>query len=181
MTKEIICFGGEIALCDDEDYELLSRFKWSYNGSEGNKYVRAGGDRKSGQQVGYYMYRLVSGGKSPDHKNFNTLDNRKENLRIATHQENGWNKGKPKSMGGRPCTSKYKGVSKYLNALGQERFRVNIKITKKGVKPAEYIRLGPFKDEVEAAKAYNRHIVTWRGKWAWLNPIPGDTTDVEVG
>ena len=180
MTKEIICFGGEIALCDDEDYELLSRFKWSYNGSEGNKYVRAGGDRKSGQQVGYYMHRLVCGGKSPDHKNFNTLDNRKDNLRIATYQENGWNKGKNKATsGGRPCSSKYKGVCRFK---GDSYWTVNITTTKKGVRPIQYIRIGGFKTELEAAKRYNIEIVKLRGKWAWVNPLPEDpTTEVEVG
>jgi hypothetical protein len=32
--KEIFCKNGELALCDDEDYPLLSRFTW-YMGSAG--------------------------------------------------------------------------------------------------------------------------------------------------
>jgi hypothetical protein len=170
--KEIVCHGGEVALVDPEDYELLSRFKWSYNGSEGNKYVRAGGDRKSGQQVGYYMHRLVVGGKSPDHINFNTLDNRKQNLRIATKQENNWHQGKPKGSSHGPCTSKYKGVSKYVNTGGETLWRVLIKLTAKGVVPAKFFRANGFRSEVEAAKCYNAEIVKHRGKWSWLNTIP---------
>lgn len=171
MTKKIKLFGGEIALVDDEDYPLLSRFKWSYNGEEGNKYVRAGGDRKSGNQVGYYMHRLICGGKSPDHKNMNTLDNRKDNLRIATRQENNWNQTKPKGCRHGPCTSKYKGVSKCVGAAGNVYWRVIIKLSKKGEKPSRFARLGPFKTELDAAKAYNAEVVKHRGKWAWINPL----------
>lgn len=172
MTKEITLFGGEVTLVDDEDFELLSRFKWSYNGVEGNKYVRAGGDRKSGNQVGYYMHCLVCGGKSPDHINFNTLDNRKQNLRIATYQENGWNKGKPKGgRHGKP-SSQYKGVCLCTRSNGEVYWRVIVKLTKKVEVPARFLRLGPFESEAEAAKAYNDEIVKHRGKWAWLNPIP---------
>ena len=173
MTKEIICFGGEIALVDDEDYPLLSRFKWSYNGSEGNKYPRSGGDRKSGQQVGYYMHRLICGGKSPDHINLNHLDNRKENLRIATHQENGWNKGKSRACRHGEPTSRFKGVS-YSPIRGKDRWVVLIKYVKPGhhKSTGSVIRVGYFFDEIEAAKAYNKKIVQLRGKWAWVNPIP---------
>lgn len=173
MTKEIVLFGGEIALCDDEDYPLLSRFKWSYNGKEGNKYVRAGGDRKSGNQVGYYMHRLVCAGKSPDHINFNTLDNRKENLRIATHQENGWNKRKNRGCStGNGCSSAFKGVMRCTGVNDRVYWRVLIKLSKKGEIPARFARLGPFDSEIAAARAYNEEIIKHRGKWAWLNPIP---------
>ena len=56
-----------------------------------------------------YMHRAIMGaakGDAVDHKNGDPLDNRKENLRIATQQENMRNKvRKPPN-----CTSKYKGV-----------------------------------------------------------------------
>jgi len=172
MTKIITCFGGEQVLVDDEDFELLNRFKWSYNGQPGNKYARAGGDRKSGQQVGYYLHRLVMGGKSPDHINGNTLDKCKANLRIATVQENGWNTRKRgKCRYGEP-KSKYKGVSPYKSKSFGDGWQVIIKLTKKGVKPTKHVRFGPFKTEIEAARVYNIEIVKYRGKFAWINPLP---------
>lgn len=172
MFKEIVCSGGEIALVDDEDYEFLSRFTWHYTGSPGNEYVKAwGGNPRKGSQVGYYMHKLVCGGKSPDHIGFNKLDNRKESLRIATYQQNGWNKGKPKGGRHGACTSKYKGVSKNKDT---GRWHVIIKTTAKGEKPSKYLRRGPFKYEDDAARAYNEEVVKLRGEWAWVNPLPED-------
>jgi hypothetical protein len=172
MVKEIVCTGGQIALCDDEDYPVLSRFTWQYTGPPDNEYVRAWGNENPDTKgkTGHYMHKVVFGGKSPDHINRNRLDNRKENLRAATSQENGWNKGKNKATsGGRPCSSKYKGVCRFKD---DPYWTVSITTTKKGVKPAQYLRIGGFKTELEAAKRYNIEIVKLRGKWAWVNPLP---------
>lgn len=177
MVKEIICKNGEVALCDDEDYPLLSRFTW-YMGSElrgeagGYPCCFIYGKKNTRKQI--FMHQLVMSGFMADHIDQNKMNNQRYNLRSATHQENGWNKGKPK--GGRfgAPSSQYKGVSKYLTSKGEVRYRVIIKLTKKGEKPAKFVRLGSFRSELAAAIAYNAEVVKHRGKWAWVNPLPQD-------
>jgi hypothetical protein len=74
-----------------------------------------------------------------DHINRDTLDNRKQNLRICTHQENSCNLTKRENT-----TSKYRGVN-YQKRRNNWRAR----ITYKG---KEY-HLGEFNTEEEAFKA----------------------------
>lgn len=58
------------------------------------------------------MHNVILGfSRYVDHRNGSTLDNRKENIRQASRPENEWNKPKQKTSRGKPCTSKYKGVS----------------------------------------------------------------------
>ena len=91
-----------------------------------------------------------------DHINHNTLDNRKCNLRICTHQESMMNS---ESRIGR---SKYKGVwfSKDKNKWVAELRKNNKKI-----------HIGYFKNEKEAAKAYNKLAIELFGQYVHLNKI----------
>lgn len=69
-------------------------------------YVRYS-SRKDGL-CGKYIHRMIMSeppGMVIDHIDGNKLDNRKENLRICTQQQNGWNRGKPSNN-----TSGFKGV-----------------------------------------------------------------------
>lgn len=72
----------EKALVDDEDYNWLSYFKWHYaNGYAQSNLLK---NRLS-------MHSLIMNtpkGMDTDHINHNTLDNRRENLRICTRSEN---------------------------------------------------------------------------------------------
>lgn len=74
-------------LIDIEDIDLVIKYRWSYHHSG---YAVA---KIDGVQV--RLHRLVMNVTNPqdivDHINHNTLDNRKENLRICTSAENGWN------------------------------------------------------------------------------------------
>lgn len=66
---------------DDEDYEKISKWKWSYHHSG---YVVRGKPQIS-------LHRFLTKakkGKFVDHINGNKLDNRKENLRFATNRQN---------------------------------------------------------------------------------------------
>jgi len=176
---EIICSNGEIALVDNEDHPVISRHSWAVTYSEGNasdhkkSYVLTTLNTVGNGKKTVMMHNLIMGfGKTVDHINNDGLDNRKENLRFATYQENGWNVPKrSKCRHGEP-KSKYKGVSPYKSKRFGDGWQVIIKLTKKLEKPAKHVRFGPFKTELEAAVAYNEEIVKYRGNFAWLNPIP---------
>jgi len=95
-----------------------------------------------------------------DHINHKGLDNRKANLREATHSENRYNRAKPSN----PAQSKYKGV--YWRKRNRK-WQAQINFNKKR------IYLGTFSDEIEAAKAYDRAARKYHGQFAYLN-FPND-------
>ena len=173
--KQIICKNGEIALCDDEDYPLLSRFIW-YMGSElknGKGYPCCFIYGKNNTRKQIFMHQLVmAGAYGTDHIDGDGMNNQKFNFRTATYQENGWNSRKQSTAHGKPCSSKYKGVC-YAPLRGRDRWVVLIKYVKHGEKKetGKVLRCGYFFDEDEAARAYNKKIVELRGDRAWLNPI----------
>ena len=106
----------------------------------------------------------VPPGMFADHVNHNGLDNRKANLRAATHMQNVWNRRKFSGLtsGGvkRPSRSKYKGVD-WANDM--KRWRARIRVNGKR------IYLGSFEDEIEAAKAYDMAAKKFHGDFATLN------------
>jgi hypothetical protein len=105
------------------------------------------------------MHRLIMGaepGQEIDHINGNGLDNRKENLRVATRKENQQN---------RHITwgnSTYKGV--YWEKQ-KNKWRARIFVSGKCV------HLGFFLTEKEAAVAYNQGAIKYFGSFACLNII----------
>src|ERR1700724_898569 len=104
--KEIRLTQGKTVLVDDEDFKYLSRWRWhaAYHG--GGFYARRSYVGSDGKTKKVHMSRFILDapkGMHVDHKNGNTLDNRKENLRIVTVAENNRNR-KPY------CKSGFKGV-----------------------------------------------------------------------
>jgi len=91
----------------------------------------------------------------------NDIDNRKANLRPATHTQNVWNRRKFKPH----SRSKYKGVD-WANDM--KRWRARIRVNGKR------IYLGSFTNETEAAKAYDQAAREHHGQFASLN-FPNDT------
>lgn len=78
---------GVKVLVSDEDYEWISKLNWTISRQpNGNIYIQ---HWKKGKC--YYMHRMILDapkGKYVDHINRNTLDNRRENIRIVTHADN---------------------------------------------------------------------------------------------
>ncbi len=127
----------------DEDYAWASQFKWSASlcANKGNYYamrvVTTNKKRKS-----LKLHREISkcpSGMVVDHINGDTLDNRRENLRIVTHQENMSNQTKRKG------SSQYRGVT-----FKKDRQRWVAQIQVNGMRTY----LGAFETEEEAAKAF---------------------------
>jgi hypothetical protein len=101
------------------------------------------------------MHRLIRGsraGKQVDHRNLNTLDNRRGNLRDATHGQNQQNKSTKTESG-------IKGVCRRRNGRWGARIRSN-----------RYLHyLGTFDTPTEAGKAYDRAAKRLFGEFARLN------------
>ncbi len=94
--------------------------------------------------------------KFVDHINNNGLDNRKENIRPATRAQNSYNRKKYANN----SRSKYKGVSfKKKNGKWTAQIGLNNKM----------LFLGYFKNEVDAARAYDRAARKYYGRFANLN------------
>lgn len=106
--REILLTQGKFALVDDEDFDRMNRFKWFAHHIHKNWYAVRDAptiNKIRGERI--YLHRfLMPGHKEIDHINGDGLNNQKNNLRPATHQQNLSNR-KKHSEG----SSKYKGVS----------------------------------------------------------------------
>jgi len=151
---------GKYTIVDPDDYHWLSKYKW-YASRDYNKFyaIRAGPNRngKSGKSI--RMHREVA--KTPkgmecDHINGDSLDNRKANLRSATRMQNSWNRGKSLRIG----HSKYKGVTFFKR---EQKWGAKICVD------GRRISLGRFKDEIQAAKAYDKAAKKYFGEFAKPN------------
>jgi hypothetical protein len=94
MNKIKLTKGYE-ALVDDDWYEYLSQWKWcSKVGHWGVYAVRRPWNKETKSYSWVYMHREVNQtppGMFTDHINGNGLDNRKDNLRTVTNQQNAFN------------------------------------------------------------------------------------------
>jgi hypothetical protein len=160
MAKEIQLTQGKVAIVDDEDFLELNKLKW-YADLNGKKYYAI---RKSicinGKYINQKMHRIILGDNfnfHVDHINGDTLDNRRINLRICTHQQNMCNKSISKLN-----KSGYKGVF-YINSL--KMYKASIRSNNKS------IHLGCFYYAKQAAKAYNEAALKYHGEFANLNKI----------
>lgn len=93
-----------------------------------------------------------------DHKNGNKLDNRKQNLRLVTPQENAFNR-KPRRD---KMTSKFKGVS-YRKENKYKKWNVLF------VHEGRPFSRKAFFTELEAAHAYDKEMRRHQGAYAYLN------------
>lgn len=167
MSKIINLSRGLETVVDDIDYEYLLKFfpKWQATpaGSLWRVQVRK---MINGKVHTYSMHRIImqciagpiSKEYEVDHINRDSLDNRRDNLRICTRFGSTQNRGKNKNG----KTSKYKGVSWNVK---DSKWRVQICINRKNT----YV--GSFLSEDEAAIAYNKSAIIHYGEFAVLNVI----------
>lgn len=153
--KKINMTRGKSCVVDDDDYEKVSAYRWhSVRNKNGNWYGKrtTWPERKHMPMQNFIMGVAV--GVQVDHINGNSLDNRKVNLRICTHQQNRCNgHKKPRSNTG------FKGV--YLRR--GNRYMSQIKAF------GNSIYIGMFDNPVDAAHAYDSKAIEIFGEFASLN------------
>ncbi len=152
----------KISLIDKDDIDL-SRVKWTFT-TDGYACRNTGSRSKKNKRM-IYLHRIIlerklnrplTNEENTDHKNGNRLDNRRSNLRIATYSQNAKHQ-----IAKIPNTSSiYKGVfwhKKNRKWIAQ--------INSDGV----HYSLGSYKNEMEAAIAYDEGAKKYHGEFAALN------------
>lgn len=149
----------QYAKVDPCDYGWLRGYEWLARKGGNSFYVQrqtAGGGGKVSLIYMHHEIIRVPEGMVVDHINYDGTDNRRSNLRAATHSQNKYHRKK------RPGTkhSKYKGLCRTKKT---RKWQVRITFEKK------QIHLGLFADEIEAAKAYDEAARKYHGEFASLN------------
>ena len=159
MVKKIELTQGEFAIVDNEDYEELNKLNWHYAGG----YARRNKRLLNGKRKIVNMHREMMNtpeGFETDHINGDRLDNRRSNLRIVTKNEN------KRNAKARKGTSQFKGVSyhktkRHKNGYWNARIQID----------GKRVNIGYFKNEKEAAIAYNHAAKKYHGKYARINEV----------
>lgn len=147
---------GLFALVDEADVPKVSAFKWYVKIARRSNYTLR---YAYTGHCGTIMHRLILGlpfsEPRVDHQNHDGLDNRRENLRIATPMQNAVNVPiHPRQTG------RFRGV--YPR---ERKWRAGLVINK-------HVKwLGTFNTEEEAAMRYNVAARQHRGEFAALNPV----------
>jgi len=139
---------GQNALVDTEDYEWLSKFNWKADWSDHTKSFYA---TRTKEHIAMHREILKVGARiKVDHRNHDTLDNRKKNLRKCTNAQNLANMRKRISRSGFKGVHFHKRAGKYI-----------VRIRGRHV--------GCFVSAEDAARAYNSKASELFGEFASLN------------
>lgn len=152
---------GKCATVDEEEYDRLMQHNWHAHWANENKrwdacrtvWVYAIQTRRY-QAVTVSMAEALIGkrpGYQVDHKNRNTLDNRRGNLRHATATQNAQNRRRHNALDCKGVTQKRNRFQARIMVNGEARF------------------LGSYKTVGEAAKAYNDAAARYFGPFASFN------------
>jgi hypothetical protein len=160
MTIEIRLTQGFVAIVDDEDAErILAAGKWcATRGRTGGFYAIRNVACDDGKRRQVRLHTFLTGWSRVDHINGDGLDNRRANLREATHAENMRNTGVRSDN-----TSGYKGVHWYKS---RKAWQASIKAEGK------QLFLGYHSSAESAARAYDAAALELHGEFAGLNFPP---------
>ncbi len=155
ILKKIKLTQGKFAKVDDDDFERVNQWKWSYHDgyADRNSQYDVFGKRKT-----IKMHRVIMNtpdGMETDHRDRDGLNNQKNNLRICTEIQNRRSRGRDIDN-----TSGYKGVTwRKSNRKWVARIAVN----------RVPIHLGSFSTSKDAALAYDRAAKKYYGEFAYPN------------
>jgi hypothetical protein len=96
--REIPLTQGQVAIVDDDDYALLSQWKWcAHWDPKASSFYAVRSQHVEGRWCTKRMHRVLMGletgdKKQVDHRSGDTLDNRRSNLRIVSLRQNGQNR-----------------------------------------------------------------------------------------
>lgn len=149
---------GRYTLVDPDIYYRFNDFDWCAKTCFGRTYAVRFIDTPKGTKL-ISLHREIFNapvGKLVDHKNEDSLDNRIDNLRLATYSQNGCNSRIDKSK----TSSRYRGV-RFIKK--SRKWAANIRIDGKK------LWLGSFTKEIDAALAYDAAARKYHGEFARLN------------
>ena len=149
-----LLYDGTLFQFDAEDLEKIQCTKWYRHINGGHPYLMD----CNGKRLHHRIMPDVPKGYEVDHINLDTLDNRKCNLRICTHQQNQCNQPLQKNN-----TSGISGVSFYPP---RNKYRARIKAGQHDIHLGYYLTL------VEAIQARNVGIEYMFGEYGRYNDVP---------
>lgn len=147
---------GLFALVDEADFAFLNQWKWSVIKNRSGVFYANRCRRLQGKQFSVLMHRFLAAppkGYVVDHRNGDTLDNRKENLRVCLPAQNATSRKPNVAISG------YRGVK--LKESGK--YFVQIKAWGKTYGS------GPFDNAISAAHAYDALALMHKGEFAVTN------------
>ena len=152
---------GQVAIIDKKNIDKVAPYSWCAS-KHGNTYYVKTCLRRGNKYITMYLHRLLltlEKNEKCDHRDGNGLNNRENNIRGCTNQQNGFNSRKQKN-----CLSRFKGV-----CFDKSRNKYIAQIMKNGILKF----LGRFKKETDAGLAYNKTAIKeeYFGKYAKLNEI----------
>lgn len=164
-TAKLTLSRGLVALIDAADLPLVGEYKWSALRGTRTFYATRSLRLANGARASQRLHQLILGITGIDHIDGNGLDNRRTNLRLASKEENGANQRKTRG------TSAFKGVSwNKRNSRWEAKVQVSGRLR----------HLGSYRDEIEAALAYDAAAREMFGEFAALNfPLPGERGALE--
>lgn len=164
-AREIQLTKGYVAVVDQADFEWVNQWAWrvcSHHENANHNYACRTKKLPDGTALVLYMHKEIAGVEDGlvDHIDGDGLNNRRSNLRAATHTQNMRNR-RPSKVN----RTGYKGVE--WDAKGKC-WRARIRVDK------SRIGLGSFDSKHDAARAYNEAAKRLHGDFARLNVVPDD-------